>query len=512
MRMQAHGRGKKTEGFQLETDDSSDIEEVHHTPFEAGRAKARREKEREERNQGRGRSRSFRMWSMADDLPTLPQNNPAAGTPSPAKPTKEKFGMETDPVQVKRGRYSWEPDASFRSAKRHKTTHTTEEDAQKEYLRRVRRMRTPTSRHARGSAQPRARATDRDFWQDVNFSQFKGVQFTVDQEPEAGEQSRYKEEETPQQGTYSQSSDRRSPPIIVDSGDEDDMEQNEASGRWSDPEDSEDERERRLYESRKKMEELNHLEQRGKEERQRREREYNIRMEELRRQEELRRAEEQRRSEKERQRRQRAEEEEQRRKKAEKENRRRDDPFGGSWHQTNAPWSETYRSTGPDRAGGINFEWFNGFSSNPFGSRGSSFRSYRPTPASAGPSNGWTSQKALDRYNKLSEAFDTFKPTADAPLPAEDQIPWPVLGPKYDLNQINWKSVEKFFEEAERLMGGRGAGKEKWKEFLKTSTTRFHPDRWRARGFIGDKGFGIDVEEVVNHVSKVLTPLYRNAN
>ena len=329
----------------------------------------------------------------------------------------------------------------------------------------------------------------------------------MDQETDTNGQPTVKEEDE---------SARRSP-IFVDSADEDEEEEYEIPGNggwdgWDGLQDSDDERERRLQESRKKMEELNKLERQGNEELRRREQEHAARMEELRRRERQRVEDERRRREEDKLRRQRAEEEDQRRKKAEKENRRREGPWGESWHQTNAPWSETYRSAGTSRQGGINFEWFNSYGPNPFGSRGSSFGSYRGPATSSAASNTWTSQKALDRYNRLSESFDAFKSTPSVPLPPEDQIPWPVLGPKYDLNQVNWKSVEKFFEEAERLMGGRGAGREKWKEFLKLSTRRFHPDRWRARGLIGDKGFGIDVEEVVNHVSKVLTPLYRNAN
>lgn len=357
-------------------------------------------------------------------------------------------------------------------------------------------MKTTASRPGRGAPPPKAKAKERDFWQDVNFSQFKGKKFVVEPEADANGQPSIKVEEMPQQSSTADSSARRSPSIFVDSGDDDEYEIPSAGAwddTWNNLQDSDEERERRLAESRRKMEELNNLER--------------LRQEEVRRQ---RQRAEQRLAE-ERARRQKAEEEE-RRKKAEKENRRRDGPWGPSWHQTNAPWSETFRSTNASRAGGINFEWFNDTRHNPFGSRGSTFQSYRPPPASTASSNTWTSQKALDRYNRLSEAFDAFKATPSVPLPAEDQIPWPVLGPKYDLNQINWKSVEKFFEEAEKIMGGRGTGKEKWKEFLKTSTRRFHPDRWRARGLIGDKGFGIDVEEVVNHVSKVLTPLYRNVN
>jgi hypothetical protein len=116
----------------------------------------------------------------------------------------------------------------------------------------------------------------------------------------------------------------------------------------------------------------------------------------------------------------------------------------------------------------------------------------------------------LERYNRLAVSFDNFKSTPAVPVPPLDQIPWPVLlPPGFTLEEIDWSAVEDFFRQAEQLMGGKGFGKAKWKEFVKSSTRRFHPDRWRARGIIGDKGYGADVEDKVNHVAKVLTPLYR---
>jgi hypothetical protein len=369
---------------------------------------------------------------------------------------------------------------------------------------------------------------ERDFWQSVDFSQFKGVKISLEQESEELKtETLVKEEATPQRPLTpppqqqpppqpEPSSTRRSPPIFVDSDDDSDVAANSNSeytmpgGRewhddWEGLQDSEDERERRLYASRKKMEELNEREQRAREERRRREQESEARMRESRRREQQRQRAEKLR--------QQSVEEEQQRKKAEKENQRRDPPRE-SWHRTNAPWSESHFSSGNGRSNGFNFEWFNSYA--PFGSRGSTFGSYQPRPAPAASTfsvRQWTPQNALDRYNKLSESFDAFKGTPAVPVPPLDQIPWPVLfKPGFDIESIDWESVEKFFEAAERLTVFLPNGRERWKEFLKLSTRRFHPDRWRARGIIGDKGYGIDIEEKVNHVSKVLTPLYRNAN
>ena len=118
--------------------------------------------------------------------------------------------------------------------------------------------------------------------------------------------------------------------------------------------------------------------------------------------------------------------------------------------------------------------------------------------------DGWSPRRALDRYNLLAKEFDSVRVSESAPLDmTKVQVPWPVLHPPgYKLAQVDWKAVEEFFTQIEVLLGG-----EEWKELLKSSARRFHPDRWRARGLIGPYGVGQEVEETVNGVAKVLNSL-----
>ena len=121
--------------------------------------------------------------------------------------------------------------------------------------------------------------------------------------------------------------------------------------------------------------------------------------------------------------------------------------------------------------------------------------------------NGWTGRKALDRYNNLAAEFDSLRVSESAPLDMS-KIPWPVLhAPGYKLAQVDWSAVEAFFSQTETLLGGKKSAV--WKELLKSSTRRFHPDRWRARGLIGPYGGGQEVEDRVNDVAKALNPLYK---
>ena len=141
--------------------------------------------------------------------------------------------------------------------------------------------------------------------------------------------------------------------------------------------------------------------------------------------------------------------------------------------------------------------------------------SYTRTGTGASPSkntnpNGWTPRKALEQYNKLAADFDSLRVSESTPLDMS-KIPWPVLhAPGYTLAQVDWNSVEAFFSQAEMMLGGKKSAA--WKELLKSSARRFHPDRWRARGLIGPHGGGQEVEERVNDVAKVLNPLYKEVS
>lgn len=519
---------------QSETESDDPVDEAHPAShFDYTKAKLKREQEKQTRQGNRVRSASFRMQTMLDNLPTLNQDGAKfpSNTFSPEIDElpefidkKEKVAMETDPVQTKRRRKymiqrkdalsdkcteSSDRDVNTGSNKRARfspSVHSEERIRARRWREAMAGRRTPSK-----FASTKSKVKERDFWQDVNFDQLKGKTFSLETE------------ETPEPaGATSDNPESHAPssqdPIYVDS-DEDQLDtsfdetDNEGffttspDGRkratMDDQEDAyTEERSRRLEESRRKMEEINAYEyekrsaQARAEEQARKQKEEATRRK--RREEERKRAEEQRRRE-----------EELRRAQAERqqqEQQRRWSNSGarfseGNFYRTRAPWADEYTSHG-----GTSYEWFNGF---PSSSRTSQAPGWKRGPSST-PKPRWTAQQALERYNKLAVSFDSFKSTPSVAVPPMEEIPWPVLhAPGFTLEQVDWTAVEEFFKQAEILMGGRGHGKAKWKEFLKNSTRRFHPDRWRARGIIGDKGYGSDVEEKVNHVAKVLTPLYR---
>ncbi|KIK59087.1 hypothetical protein GYMLUDRAFT_111071, partial [Collybiopsis luxurians FD-317 M1] len=57
-------------------------------------------------------------------------------------------------------------------------------------------------------------------------------------------------------------------------------------------------------------------------------------------------------------------------------------------------------------------------------------------------------------------------------------IPWPVLAPRSTLTavQINWESVEKFFQLVRDLLGA-----DEQRRLLEKARLRYHPDRWAAK-------------------------------
>ncbi|KAG8833262.1 hypothetical protein FRC17_011037 [Serendipita sp. 399] len=395
-------------------DTESDLDERIHG-YEATKAKLKRQ-------DGRGRKKktsSFsRMGDMADDLPELFTFSDARSpSPVPTATRKEKVAMETDPTQTKRPLHNGEPDQHFeQGSKRPRLASPGYSDIDEKVRRAARLRRENTSYRQRTYQRPiRSKQRESDFWQDVNFEQFRGQSFAVD--PDAAQDSAHPSEPPTQEVKQEEEpplASSRNPIIIEDDSDDDDVQRTPFDRR--DP---------------------------------------NWR------------------------------------------------PNAPNKHQTdessqfeNDPYSTHTRGSGR-----VNFEWFENIP-----------RNYRANGRASTSTNlnRWTPALALERYNRLSESFDNFKGTPENPVPPLDQVPWPVLfQPPFQLEQVDWASVEKFFENAETLMSGRGVGKKQWKEFLKTSTRRFHPDRWRARGLIGGKGWGSDVEEKVNHVSKVLTPLYR---
>jgi len=120
----------------------------------------------------------------------------------------------------------------------------------------------------------------------------------------------------------------------------------------------------------------------------------------------------------------------------------------------------------------------------------------------------WTTQRALERYKSLCEAFDNAKFTPSDPVTLEI-VPWPVLSSPATLaaEDIDWAAVEAFFKAAKPHMRSQD-----YKIFVEKSHKRFHPDRWRARGLlrsVQDEETRNCLEVAANTVAQAITPLWR---
>ncbi|KAK7045605.1 hypothetical protein VNI00_007438 [Paramarasmius palmivorus] len=119
----------------------------------------------------------------------------------------------------------------------------------------------------------------------------------------------------------------------------------------------------------------------------------------------------------------------------------------------------------------------------------------------------WTTQRALEKYKVLSQAFDTTRFSVDEPL-AFEVIPWPILKNPASLSveDIEWSAVENFFQSVQPHMKSQD-----FKDFVEKSHRRFHPDRWRARGLLKtvlDEAERGCLEVAANTVAQALTPLW----
>lgn len=130
----------------------------------------------------------------------------------------------------------------------------------------------------------------------------------------------------------------------------------------------------------------------------------------------------------------------------------------------------------------------------------------------------WTVQRALERYRSLSEAFDATKFSSTQPLTFE-AVPWsvfswdhyrstnlirgsrPVLSQTFDIQDIDWDAVERFFASVRPLMRTQD-----FKNFVDKARIRFHPDRWRSRGLLKSMTDDLErgyLEVAVNSVAQV---------
>ncbi|KAF8629663.1 hypothetical protein AX17_005602 [Amanita inopinata Kibby_2008] len=120
----------------------------------------------------------------------------------------------------------------------------------------------------------------------------------------------------------------------------------------------------------------------------------------------------------------------------------------------------------------------------------------------------WTVHRALERYKVLSEDFDTTKFNTELPLTIE-AVPWPVLVPptRFDIADVDWGAVEKFFNAVRDLMKPHD-----YRSFVERSHRRFHPDRWRSRSILKtvlDEAQRDYMEIAANTVAQALTPIWR---
>jgi len=92
-------------------------------------------------------------------------------------------------------------------------------------------------------------------------------------------------------------------------------------------------------------------------------------------------------------------------------------------------------------------------------------------------SGAWTTYRALERYRLVCQYFDETKFSETNPLSFHD-IPWPTLQSpfKNSPQDMTWEAVQGFFMFAKTIVRGQA-----YRDFLKSSVSRFHTDRWRGR-------------------------------
>ncbi|KAL5507344.1 hypothetical protein ACEPAH_6800 [Sanghuangporus vaninii] len=121
----------------------------------------------------------------------------------------------------------------------------------------------------------------------------------------------------------------------------------------------------------------------------------------------------------------------------------------------------------------------------------------------------WDSSVALDRYLKLSEAFDALR-FSDGDVIVFETVPWPVLmrPGTYAVEDVDWTSVEAFFLRIRPFLSTSD-----YQRLVEKSHKRFHPDRWRSRRVlhcIEDEEEKECLEAAAITVSQALTPIWQD--
>ncbi|KAG6874468.1 hypothetical protein C0995_010378 [Termitomyces sp. Mi166 len=91
-------------------------------------------------------------------------------------------------------------------------------------------------------------------------------------------------------------------------------------------------------------------------------------------------------------------------------------------------------------------------------------------------SAAWSATLALDRYRALLHEFGQAKFIPGViPLRTCD-VPWPVLMREYTLECVTLEEITRFFDAMQAILS-----MEDYKDLLKKSSLRFHPDHWSVR-------------------------------
>ena len=92
-------------------------------------------------------------------------------------------------------------------------------------------------------------------------------------------------------------------------------------------------------------------------------------------------------------------------------------------------------------------------------------------------SGAWNTYRAVERYKLVCQYFDETKFSKTYPLTFHD-IPWPTLQSPFinSPQDMTWEAVQGFFMVAKTIIRGQA-----YRDFLKSSVSRFHTDRWRSR-------------------------------
>jgi flagellar biosynthesis GTPase FlhF len=120
----------------------------------------------------------------------------------------------------------------------------------------------------------------------------------------------------------------------------------------------------------------------------------------------------------------------------------------------------------------------------------------------------WSNYDAVDRFMKLSDAFDKLN-FHRGDLIIFEIIPWPMLNKPgtFGVGEIEWQAVERFFSFARSAITPAN-----FKVVVDKTHKRFHPDRWRSRrvlACIDDEEEKECLEMAANTVAQALTPLWK---